>query len=111
MADTIKEGKYYRELKDILAGNSGAWEGVYDDKEAAEEAAQHLTRTLFGSTSKENKAKSIGTGRFVSQIKGMNDLLPEIKAYITTLTVDDKQKAKEYIEGIIAQDSNIWCNY
>lgn len=105
MADTIKEGKYYRELKDILAGNSGAWEGVYDDKEAAEEAAQHLTRTLFGSTSKENKAKSIGTGRFVSQIKGMNDLLPEIKAYITTLTVDDKQKAKEYIEGIIAQDS------
>ena len=53
----VKERKYFTVLKDIMAGNTACWEGVYDDQEAAEEAAQQLTRTLFGSTIKESKSK------------------------------------------------------
>jgi len=107
MAD-IKERQYFTKLKEIMAGNTAAWEGVYDSKEQAIVAAKRLVRTVFGSITEESKAKSPTTKpRIMSQIKGMSDLLTDLQDYIATLTDQDKAKAKEYVEGIIAQDSKI----
>jgi hypothetical protein len=89
-----------------MAGNEAAWSGVYDSQEQAEQAAKDLTRTLYGSLTKESKARNIaGRGRIMSSITGMKDLLSDIQDYIGQLTIDDKQNAKEYIDAIIAQDS------
>lgn len=106
MADNIKERKYYTQLKEIMAGNTAAWQGVYDSEEQAIVAAKRLVRTVFGSITEESKAKSPTTKpRIMTQIKGMGDLLTDLQDYIATLTLKDKAKAKEYVEGIIAQDS------
>lgn len=100
------EKTYYEGLREKLAGNESAWSGVFDSQEQADQASKEMTRTLFGSLSKESKAANIsGRGRIMSRISGMGDLLTDIQDYIGQLAIDDKDKAREFIYKIIAGES------